>query len=343
MGLFGGGEKPRARVLVDIGIGSVAGAYTLFAPDGTPTIVYSRRFPVEAHTGEAPEKAVLRALKILADTLIREGAPALARVHGSGRIEDIVVSIDAPWEKTSVHSEYLENKTPFTFTKGVVAEVLERSRAQVPEKMIVSQSVIGTILNGYETTDPYGKEAHRAEIVVLTSLIDEAVAKTFIACLEETFHTRHVRSIAGNSLRYQALRALFPHERDTLIVDATGPLISIALVRKNLFVAITDITDSSITDSSWVGEVMKQFAELAKQYPLPRTIFLLARPHTIESLQASLEGANMGTLWLSDTPPKVIGVLASHLSGLVRQGSTSTPDILLSLMALYAKHHEVLT
>lgn len=330
-------EKKRAEsvVLIDVGTASVAGAYARYGKKEQPTLLYTRRFPVEMRGNEAPEVAMLRALQILGTTLIKEGAPVLARATGSGSADNIFVSIDAPWQTTSVRVEDFEQKTPFVFTKNLVAKELEKRRAAVSGKIIADESVIGTILNGYETNDPYGKKAHRASIVVLTSSIDEKVARGILSTLQSLYHTRRILPIAGDSLRYQAMRMAFPHERDALIIDATSPLTSIALIRKNLFVAMAQTADRSTGTDSWTNGIAAKLGELAKSYPLPRTIFLLAREQETLSLQKTLDTMHLGKLWLSDNPPKIVPVLASHLAGFARQTTTAPPDIQLLLMALY--------
>ncbi|MFA6415119.1 MAG: hypothetical protein WCV89_04030, partial [Candidatus Paceibacterota bacterium] len=280
-----------------------------------------------------------RALELLGETLLREGAPVLMRAVGSGSIESVLVSIDAPWQKTSVRTEHFEQTEPFVFTRGLVAEKVASTSIKVPEQLRVDESVIGTILNGYETRNPYGKEANRASIVILTSFIDERVAEAVISMLRGFYHTKNVRPIAGNSLRFQAIRYAFPHERDALILDVTDSSTSIALVRRDLFVAIAEATSAEENDS-WVKNVTSELTDIAKHYPLPRTIFLLARETKVESLQKQLGAADLGKLWLSDDPPKVVAVLPSHVSALVRQSPSSSPDLLLLLMTLFAQARE---
>lgn len=332
-------KKSESVVLIDIGTTSVAGAYVQYEESTIPALLYTRRLPIEGRVGEPKEKSMLRALHILGDTLIREGAPVLARATGSGRADTILVSIDAPWQKTSLRTEHVEQETPFLFTKSLVTAVLEKTTNKASEKILANESVIGVILNGYETRNPYGKKAHRADIVVLTSLIDEQVATHIKATLKGIYHTEHILTIASSSLRYQAIQKTFPHESDALILDATGPSTSIALVHKGLFVSITEVTVSSEdTARSWMEQVMEELAEIAKQYPLPRTIFLLAREAEVASLRQTLDAAHLGKLWLSDNPPKVVSILASHLVGLVRHVTTASPDILLLLMVLFWRH-----
>lgn len=322
-------------MLVDIGASSVAGAYARYKEGELPALLYTRRLPIEKREGESPERAMLRALTILGETLIREGAPVLSRYTGSGSAGNILVSIDSPWQKTSVRVEHFEQKTPFVFTKRLVTDALKKTNTAATGTMIADESIIGTILNGYATNNPYGKTVHHASVVVLTSLIDERIAASILSVLRGLYHTKNILPMAGSSLRYQAMRRAFPHERDALIVDATGPVTSIAFVRKGLFVALLEVADTATGSDSWSGGIMKELAELAKDYPLPRTIFLLAREPMVSSLQKTLEAAKLGELWLSDNPPKVVSVLANHLSGLVRQTTEAPPDILLLLMALF--------
>jgi len=337
--LFHDKKKGESVVLIDIGTGSVAGAYAHYGEGELPVLLYTRRLPIEVRADEPRDQAMIRALAILGDTLIREGAPVLSRATGSGSADAILVSIDAPWQETSIRTESFEQETPFVFTKSLVVSTLEKTKIKAQGKMLADESIIGTILNGYETRDPYGKKAHRAALIVLTSLIDEHVAKSITSTLQGMYHTRDILTIAGSSLRYQAMQKAFPHERDALILDATGPLTSIALVRKGLFVSITEVEVSDTdTVDSWIERVRNELAELAKRFPLPRTIFLLAREAEVSALRETLDAANLGELWLSDNPPKIVSVLASHIVGLVRQTTAATPDLLLLLMALYFQH-----
>jgi hypothetical protein len=299
-----------------------------------------RRLPIEMRKGESRERAMLRALEVLGDALIREGAPALMRATGSGSIDAVLVSVDAPWQKTSIRTEHFERKTPFTFSKSLVDSTLKETSTAAPGELLVDESIIGTILNGYETRDPYGKEVLRASIIILTSHIDERVANDIHSVIRGLYHTKNILSIAGSSVRYQAMRIAFPHEREALILDATGPMTSIALVRRDLLVDVIEIKmkgDTADIDV-WLKKVMDELAELGERFPLPRTIFLLAREPGIVSLRKTLDAANLGKLWLSDNPPKIVSVLGSHITNSIRQETTTSPDLSLLLMALFWQH-----
>lgn len=337
--LFRKKERAESVVLIDIGADSVAGAYAQYALGEPPALLYTRRLPIEAREGEPRERAMLRALGVLGEALIREGAPALARATGSGSADTVLVSIDSPWQETSVRTEHLEQETPFVFTKALVDALLEKTKTGdgASGEMLADESVIGTLLNGYETRAPYGKKARRADIIILTSNIDASVATHVIKTLRGMYHTKYIMPIAGDSLRYQAMQKAFPHERDALILDALGQRTSIALVRRGLLVALVE-TPGASADSSRAEQVGDTLAELAKCYPLPRTIFLLAHESDAVFLRPDLVTANFGRLWLSNNPPKIVLVLPSAIVGLVRQISLSSPDLPLLLMALYWRH-----
>jgi len=342
MSFFGNIFSPahtESVVLIDISADSIAGAYAHYREGEVPSLLYTRRLPIEIRKDEQHELAMLRALEILGNTLIKEGAPVLARATGSGRADVILVSVDAPWQETKVRTEYFERKTPFTFTKRMVATALEKTSRTEPNKILADESIIGTILNGYETREPYGKKVHRASVLVLASFIDKKISESIVTALRGFFHTKDILSMAGSSLRYQAMRTAFPHERDALILDAVGPLISIALVRKDLLAAVVEASDASDADAEeWVKKVIIELTELAKENPLPRTIFLLAQEQDSSSLEQALNSAELAGLWLSDNPPKVVPVRAGHISGSIRQVTTASPDLALLLMALYWQH-----
>lgn len=322
-------------VLIDIGTSAVAGACVHYSQGELPAILYTKILPIEAHNEEPKEKAMLRALKSLGETLIREGGPILVRVTGSGTPHIILVSIDAPWQETTVHTENFEAEEPFVFSQSLVTKRLEETQSKPLEKTLVDQSVVGTILNGYETKKPYGKKVHRASVVVLTSLIERHTAASIVSELECLYHRTNVLPIAGNSLRYQAMRAAFPHEHDAIILDATNQeLSSTSLVRRGL---IVNLIQSSILSNSaeWAATITSELTEISKLYPLPRTIFLLAREPDIDSLRQKLDTVNFRSLWLSDNPPKIVPVLRTHMSSSVRQMTENPVDIVILLMALF--------
>lgn len=338
-GLFGGARK-KPLVLIDINAGSVGGAYAIYDETSAPLVAYATRQPIDIRADEPHEKAMIRALSAVAQDLITRGAPVLMRLTGSGRASTVLVSVDAPWQETKIRAEGFERTSPFVFTKAMLATALEKTSVTPAGKTLADESIIGTVLNGYETHVPFGRKVHRATVLVLTSFIPIEVSDSIVDALRGAFHTRNILSIAGTSLRYQALRALFPHERSALLFDAIGPCLSIALVRKGLLVETADITKgiAERDTSTWVEEVRTNLTNFAKQFPLPRTIFLLSQEDDAPYLEGALTAASLTSLWLSDQPPKIVPIVASHVQPHLRLAEHVTVDMPLMLMAHYWKH-----
>lgn len=322
-------------LLVDISTRMIVGAYVHYSEGELPALVYTDRLPIEPHEGEAEEAAMLRTLKALGEMMIRQGAPVLQRITGSGTVHMILVSVDAPWQDTSVRTEEFEEEEPFVFTQSLVTKRLEAAHAASEGKLLADESIVGTILNGYETENPYGKKAHRASVIVLTSLIEHRVAASIIATLERLYHNKNIFPIAGSSLRYQALRAVFPHERDAIILDATSTeLSSLSLVRKGLLVSLIQ-ANAAAKSGAWVATVTDELKQIAKQFPLPRTIFLLAHEADADLLRGQLDTLNFSSLWLSDHQPKIVPITRSHMSTVLRQLTETPPDIVILLMTIF--------
>jgi hypothetical protein len=88
----------------------------------------------------------------------------------------------------------------------------------------------------------------------------------------------------------------------------------------------------------WIQKAKEGLTRLAESFPLPRTIFLLTQEQDVKTLEKALNTAELKGLWLSDNPPKIVSVLANHVSALVRQSAPVLPDLTLILMAVYWQH-----
>jgi len=336
-------KNAESAVLIDIGAESVAGAYAYYVGREAPAILCSRRIPVEVHDKEPEERAMLRALTALSEYLLREGAPILLRLSGNGHVGDILVSINSPWQETKMRLENFERKNPFVFTESIVSQALKETSFAPSGEIVADDSIINTVLNGYETRSPYGKSTRHASVTVLTSFIDKNVAGDITSLVRSIYSAENVLLIAGNSLRYQAIKKAFPHEHNALILSVSEQTISISLVQKNLLVALHEATnDGSNNDSNnWTTLIKGGLGKLTREHSLPRTIFLLANESMVFPIKKVFDEANFNSFWLSGNQPKIVPVLASHLIGLVRQTTSSPPDLPLLLMALYHHPHPI--
>jgi hypothetical protein len=246
-----------------------------------------------------------RALLELGNNLIREGAPILSRATGSGRSDGIIVSIDTPLQETNMRTEDFERGGEFIFTENIAGTILQRTRIIPDGKSLIDESIVNAVLNGYETRSPYEKSARKVSLTIFSSLIDKEVLESMISTLRGLYLTENILPVAGKTLRYQTMHTVFPHEHDALILDAIGPTASIVLIRKNIFIALAN-----------------ELPELTTHYPLPPVAFILADESKIDSLQQMINAVEYDQFWSSGNAPKIIPILSSHISRLVRQATS---------------------
>lgn len=232
-------KTSRSVALLDIGSSSIAGAYIVYGSDGIPTFYYTVRLPIETREEAAIEDDMLRTLEALTDLLVKEGAPVLREAVGSGNVDEVVASIGAPWQETTVRTESIEEENGFVFTKSILKKATEANNPGITEGRIESgESVVATVLNGYETSQPIGKQVKRADVVILSSTLDKKVASDVERTLRRAFHSHEVSLTAFAPVAYQVLKDLYPHQKDFLILDVSGTATDLAFVKSGLLVDV---------------------------------------------------------------------------------------------------------
>lgn len=233
------GKKERSSVvLITIGSSTVSGGYVHYVRGESPTILYTASRHIELRKGEEPKEAMLRALELAGAELIEIGAPALRRATGSGRVDTVLVSMAGPWQETNVRTESVSPGKEFVFTRKMLGEVLAGSEHLPEGRVSLGDTVVATILNGYQVPNPIGKKAKRAEVVVLTSTLDQQTTEEVQKRVRRLYHTHTISFVAFLPTAYAVLRDLYPHEKDLLLLDVSSVGTGLAFVKAGLLVDI---------------------------------------------------------------------------------------------------------
>ncbi len=357
-----GKNKIRNIAVVDLGSTSVGAAYATYSGVASPTTVFSVRLPVEAYgTGTT---GALRTLDAVAKEMTAKGATRLHEATGSGAIEEVVVLIESPWQTSKLSVSTITKEKPFLFTKNLLSEAMpEKGRA----------TVVATVLNGYETLEPVGKQASRAEIAVLSSHIDPEV---------ERLTKRAVRSFTGAApLRYvafadavpQVLKDFFPHEREFLALSIGETTTDVAFIKqghlagfetapagsagfyasaKSAGVSARGVVDGIIDTEKnsmlqkrveeatalWVQTMRDTLLTVAAEGALPRTLFVFCDERTLPLFKRLLDASELHTLWLSDEPLSIIPMNKASLAASVQKLDERVEnDPILDLLCLLSR------
>jgi len=369
MGLFSS-EKKHARTvaLIDIGSASVGGAYACYESGKEPVLYYTARVDIAPRENETVIQAMQRSLTFLEQLLIEEGAPQLKRETGHGSITEVIVSIAAPWQQTQVKSTKIQEEKPFTFTQAHIKAVID-TVDQSGDRLPSGETIIATILNGYEMTHPFGKKATRADIIMLTSSLDKEVAGIVETSIRKAFHTHKITFTAFAPIAYSVFRTLYPHQQDFVVLDVSGSGTDVLFVKRGLLANVqtleqgtqdlvsaaikagrrahlgnTDLIDTEVNEafskeadaieSVWIKGLHDIFCTFSDTEALPHTVFLLADQATREYLQRILEESELRKLWLSDSPLSVIPIEPSHVAQKIATRGIGEPDLFLAMLAL---------
>lgn len=368
LGKFFTKSSAQTIALIDIGSSSVGGALARIEKGTKPILLFTERVPIEAKSGRSLSECMLEALDGLGQSLLVKGAPILREQTGHGSVDAVFASISSPWQKTHVDAKVIEESKPFLFTKAHIA--LSEAQEEVPEGFLrTEQSVIAVLLNGYEVRQPFGKKVKRADLVLLSSLLDTLVTTAIQNKLHTWYHTHNVHLSAFAPIAYEAYRDTFPHQKDFVLLHVGGEATDLAFVKNGLLVDVAsvpsglrtimraahttegglhgsggDVIDPALNthfsmrvkeaQDAWVKQLTDTFRDFSSRHALSRTLFLLSEEGTSEYVKRLLNATDMHALWLSDDPLTVLPSVPSLWSTYVQVKGEAKGDVLLMMLAL---------
>ncbi len=241
MSLFFGAKENDCFLVFDIGSGSVGGAIVLASAVGPARVLYSVRSDIpfqEEARGAALLALMLRALSQVVSTIQHEGFDASGFGSRRPRITEAAVSLSAPWIASRTSFLRLKNQTPALITLEIVASLIEHARSGrdaergVPKGSVsVEQKLVKSVLNGYETAQPYGKEAREAEFAVCESFALPDVVEKITDVITRVIHPHRIPIHSFALAAFAVLRELLPHEPHFVLVDVSGEQTELSIVK----------------------------------------------------------------------------------------------------------------
>jgi cell division ATPase FtsA len=263
----------------------------------------------------------------------------------------------------------------FIFNHRHLAEAERRVPRLQQGRILSGQSVIASMLNGYDTTHPYGRYVSRAEIVLLTSTLEKEAAQQIEKSLQRAFHTHELKITAFAPIAYEVFRALYPHQEDFIVLDVSGSGTDIIMVKRGLLSAVVAVpfgthelcsmvreasaraqkdAEALISEpvnaafekeceeiqKSWIVSLHAAFLRFSTKEALPRTIFLLADTDVRAYIKRILDERELKSLWLTDDPLSIIALEPSHLASRVTTRGQGTGDLYMALLALFVARTE---
>lgn len=244
MGFLSQKSEGRKVVLIfDIGSGSVGGAIALVSPSESPMILYSTRadisFTSETNGGRLVSLMV-RALSEVMLALVHEGFVHAGLSAKRPKIDEAIVSLSAPWIISRTFTLHLRNAKPARITEAVFHTLLreeekDSSHRTLPKGSVeMERKLIKSVLNGYETSEPYGKDAVDAEFTLCSSYSLPKITDKISDAITHLIHTSHITFHSFSLLSFAVLRDLYPQSENFIFLDVSGEQSEVSVVKKSV-------------------------------------------------------------------------------------------------------------
>ena len=256
MSLFSPEKESQCMLLFDIGSGSVGWAILLASATHTPTLLYSFRSEIilrSRATGRHLLSHMLRSLSEVVLAVTKEGFGVAGFGVHPPQIREVFVSLSAPWVMSKTTFLSLKNKKSEVLTPAVFTTLLEHSREEADplelgkkDGIEIERKLIKTILNGYETSVPYGKEAAEVDFAVFRSFSVARITEQIMDTISRHIHAKHSSFHSFSMVAFAVLRELYPSEESFLIVDISGEQTEISVVKNGVLVEIVTFPSAKI-------------------------------------------------------------------------------------------------
>jgi len=231
-------------LIFDVGSGSVGGAIVLTSAIGAPSILYSFRSDIVLQAEITGRRLLSHMLRSLGEVVAAIGAEGF-RTAGFGTshpsVSEIFVSLSAPWVLSKTSFLSLHNEKPEVLTPAIFNELLAHAHSDdaisgrgIKGSIEVERKLMKTMLNGYETSEPYERRVSQAEFAVRRSFSVARVTEAITDTITRVVHSKHFSLHSFSLLAFAVFRELFPEEENFLVVDVSGEQTEVSVAKKSV-------------------------------------------------------------------------------------------------------------
>lgn len=240
---FFGTQKEEVSIVLDIGSGSVGVSVVAFRKKQRPEVLYTTREDIAHYEHPGFDRffhAMLNTLEIATVRLHREAFEknGLQKFRAND-IKHIHCILASPWYNATTKILIYERKVPFVVTESVVDDLVEQSLVEKKEDehmgsakevaptKIIERKVVQILLNGYETSKPYGQNVSRVEVALFTSSVVQAIGSRIQGVVRKTWLNRKILFHSFALASFMVTRDLFPKDDNFMLIDITGEVTDI--------------------------------------------------------------------------------------------------------------------
>ncbi len=255
-------------ILIDIGNGSTTGGIVVFPKNEKPRFIYviKKFFLIsEKVEGEKLEAEMHALLEEMLSTMTQKGLEHKYWVGKKKKFDRILVSFSSPWFISKTKSIHLEKDKEFvitpTFLNNIMTEEVELLKSELNKDSghdfeVIERSIVHSKINGYTLENAIGKNTKSFDASLYMSVVSDSFINKVLGALNKHTHVSNENVIFNTFplISFSVIRDLFTKEQNFIIMDVTGEVTDITLVRG-------DIITDTVTIPSGRNFIIRQIAK----------------------------------------------------------------------------------
>ena len=273
-------RRNEVSLMVDIGNGSIGGAFVLFSKKEVPRLLYSLRLPFKV--SDRPDsdrlfKGMGTLLDELLSTMIKKGFNSDYLQGNKRKIESALVTFSSPWFMSKTKHINLAKDKPFIVSRAFMDDITEKEE-QIFEKEllkdnndlkdnsfeVIEKSVIHTKINGYTLLDIIGKKTKLLDAFLCMSIVEKSIKNKVDDLILKYTHIPKEKIFMHSFplVSFVTIRDIFHDTSNFIIMDITGEVTDLTLV-------LDDIITKTVSFPSGKNFVIRQ---ISKAFKVPSEI-----------------------------------------------------------------------
>lgn len=242
-GLFSKKPKHEFSLILDIGSASVGAAIVELDPNQKPKLHRTVRVPIALSEKPTFDVFLPKLLAFLDKALELSLKDVKKRT-----IKHAYCFYASPWYSAETKRAHITEKQPVEITQDFLDDLLAKQEQEFLGKTkmmnesdglhVSEKKVLDVRLNGYKTSDPFGKVATDIDMSLFLSVIPEQVVAGVEDMIDRYVHTKDIYHHSFPLASYSSVLDVFPHDNTFMLADITGEVTDIYLVREDVLEAI---------------------------------------------------------------------------------------------------------
>lgn len=193
-------------------------------------------------------------------------------------LQNIQVSLAAPWQYTAAKTVSFRDKEDFIVDTELLRDLKRKAREQAESEAdtseqlhtfgieLIAQETINLNINGYHVEDPLKKKARELSFVQIIMLGDKNITETVKEARDRVVPKAKLTMTSFIFMFHTIMMRLYPHTHEACIIDITNEATEIGIIRDGALRFVSHIPVGAYTLARTIAEELSISVEEAFTY-----------------------------------------------------------------------------